>query len=113
MAGKGMIKYAPSHPVQIFIAGDYDAACDICAKYCDDVGFCVTVTRTIYVYTGGREDGVIVGLINYPRFPATQTEIMNHAGQLAALLCTGLDQQSYSIQNADQTVWVSHRPEDN
>lgn len=58
---------APSCPVSIFIAGDFDEARDLCRAFCDEEGLCVTVTPTTYVYTGGEEDGVIVGLINYPR----------------------------------------------
>lgn len=62
-------KTCTSYPVSIFMAGDYNAAREICRAYCDEVGYCVTVTPTSYVYTGGEESGFIVGLINYPRFP--------------------------------------------
>ncbi len=65
-----MVNAAPSCPVSIFIAGDYDKAHEICRAHCDAVGLCVTVTATSYIYTGGEEAGVIVGLINYPRFPS-------------------------------------------
>ncbi|MES2902707.1 MAG: hypothetical protein V4696_00835 [Pseudomonadota bacterium] len=103
----------PSWPVSIFIAGDYDQARAICREFCDEAGLCVTVTATCYVYTGGEEAGVIIGLINYPRFPSGSTEISAKAFRLAALLCEGLGQQSYSIQTPDATTWHSHRPEDN
>lgn len=100
-----------SYPVSIFIAGDYEAAHEACLAYCRDVGLCVTVTRTSYVYTGGAEGGVIVGLINYPRFPAEPRAIWWQAEQLAAHLRLMLRQDSYTIQAPDKTVWFSHRKE--
>ena len=103
---------APSYPVSIFIAGDTWQAETSCLNYCDAVGFCVTVTETTYVYTGGEEVGVIVGLINYPRFPKAPAEIWAHAETLAAKLCIDLKQESYTIQAPDKTVWFSHREED-
>lgn len=104
----------PSYPVSIFIAGkDVALAEVVCGDYCEDVGLCVTVTMTEYVYTGGKELGIIVGLINYPRFPATPDEIWAKAEGLAAKLCLEMGQQSYTIQAPDKTVWFSHRAEDN
>jgi ferredoxin len=47
----------------------------ICQDYCDTVGLCVTVTPTKYIYKNGEEDGIIIGLINYPRFPSTPFDI--------------------------------------
>ena len=102
-------KHAPSHPVSIFMAGDADAARDVCRAYCDEVGFCVTVTPTAYVYTGGEEKGFIVGLINYPRFPALPIEIEDHAVRIADKLREALGQESYSIQCPDKTCWYSWR----
>jgi hypothetical protein len=103
---------APSYPVSIFIAGDYDEARDICAAFCNAVGLCVTVTRTAYIYTGGEETGVIVGLINYPRFPSEPGSILQAAKALALELMHKLDQQSVSIQTPDKTHWFSVRPAD-
>jgi hypothetical protein len=103
---------AASYQVSIFIAGSAMEAETLCLDYCDRTGFCVTVTETTYCYTGGEEAGVIVGLIHYPRFPSTPEAIWAHAEALGARLCTGLGQQSYTIQAPDRTVWFSHRAED-
>lgn len=100
---------APSYPVSIFVAGSVWQAETICLNYCDEIGLCVTVTETVYCYTGGEESGVIVGLINYPRFPAEPAEIFAKAEALALLLIDGLGQQSASIQAPDKTVWISFR----
>ena len=105
------LQYANSHPVQIFIAGKYKDAVKICRKWCDEVGMCVTVSKTTYVYTNGQEKGVVIGFINYPRFPKAPEEIEKNAGILAELLLKELDQQSYSIQTPDETKWVSYRKE--
>lgn len=101
-----------SYPVSIFVAGNPWAAETICLDYCDEVGLCVTVTETTYCYTGGEEAGVIVGLINYPRFPSEPAAIWARAEALAARLCKGLKQQSYTIQAPDRTVWYSNRQDD-
>lgn len=100
------------YPVSIFMAGDYEEAKTFCREFCDEVGLCVTVTKTSYVYTGGDEDGVIVGLINYPRFPSTHLEILTRAVRLAEKLRVALHQQSFTVQSPEGTVWYSYRPED-
>lgn len=97
----------PSYPVSIFIAGSTVQADAICREYCDKIGFCVTVTQTNYVYTDGEETGVIVGLINYPRFPSAPEAITAHAFALGDLLRERLGQQSYSVQTPERTVWRS------
>lgn len=102
----------PSYPVSIFMAGDWMAADRVCDAYCAEVGLCVTITPTHYTFTGGYEDGFIVGLINYPRFPKTPEEIWRHAEALAEQMLEECRQQSYTIQAPDKTVWFSHRPED-
>lgn len=103
---------APSYPVSIFIGGSGKDAAILARGYCDDVGLCVTVTETRYVYTGGLTFGVIVGLINYPRFPSDPATIWAHAEALGEVLCRRLKQESYTIQAPDKTMWFSHRPED-
>lgn len=103
----------PSYPVSIFIAtNSHGNAEAICSEYCDDVGLCVTVTATRFVYVNGGDPGYIIGLINYPRFPKEPAAIWAHAEALAERLCEGLWQQSYTIQAPDKTVWFSHRPEE-
>lgn len=98
-----------SYPVQIFTAGDYDRAVQVCQEYCDRVGLCVTVSRTLYVYTGGQEHGLVVGLINYLRFPALPGLIESRALELAHLLRTALGQDSFTIQTPEKSAWYSWR----
>jgi len=78
----------------------------ICKKYCDDVGLGLTITQTEFVYTDGDEPGVIVGLINYPRFPSSPFQIKFLAGSLAAILLHELKQERLSIMYPDETVML-------
>lgn len=103
---------AASHPVSIFLAGDHAVAIKAMEQHVQDFPFCVTITPTTYVHTSGTDTGIIVGLINYPRFPKSFPDIWAKAEQIAAFLCERLDQQSYTIQAPDRTVWFSHRAED-
>lgn len=103
---------AASYPVSIFVAGDPASALKICRTFCDEEGLCVTVTPTTYAYTGGQETGVIVGLINYPRFPACAADIDATAKLLAIELMHKLEQQSVSVQTPTETHWFSIRNAD-
>lgn len=107
MTGKDTI--APTFQATIYVAGDFAVAKQICRRFCIDVGLCVTVTETDFIYTGGEEKGVVVGLVNYPRFPATNADIFETARSLAEKLRSELCQHSYMIVTADQTVWNTTR----
>lgn len=100
---------APTYTAAIYIAGDLTAARAICRQHCMDAGLCVTVEPVEFIYTGGSETGVRVGLINYPRFPAEPEGIFAKAEALAVLLKDALCQHSLSIVAPDKTVWLSWR----
>lgn len=70
---------------------------DICQRYVDDIGWCVTVTPTRYIYKNGNEDGVIVGVIYYPRFPLCDIDLTKMTLQLADLLRRELGQHRVSV----------------
>ncbi|TDW20492.1 hypothetical protein EV128_125122 [Rhizobium azibense] len=103
---------ATSHPVTIHIAGDPIAARRICQEFCDAAGLCVTVIDADYIYTGGNEVGVRVGLINYPRFPKERWEIDSLAFALASKLREELSQESFTIETPLETKWFSWRKQD-
>jgi len=63
-----------------------DEVRDELRRYCDSVGFCVSLTPTEFIYTDGSEPGVIVGLINYPRFPSSHDVLWQKALTIAAYL---------------------------
>jgi hypothetical protein len=115
MKMKPLIKNARSCNIKIYIAGDYDQAVKTANEYCNEVGYCVTITPTKYVHTNGPDDGlpgVIVGLINYPRFPSEYPTLLNHAVKIAERLRVDLNQESFSIETPENTIWYSYRPED-
>ena len=78
----------------------------ICQQYCDEVGLCITVTPTKFVYTKGGEDGCLIGLINYPRFPVDRTVIVGHAVTIAKQCMVTFKQQRISIICSDQTLML-------
>lgn len=100
---------APTIRYDIFVAGDFDQAKQVCREYCFNIGLCVTVEPVAYIYTGGEEAGVRVGLINYPRFPSDEASIGASADALADLLMDRLCQHSYSIVGPSETKWFSRR----
>lgn len=106
------VETTSSYPVSIFIAGRASDIEDQCRSYADEVGFCVTATPTTYIYRDGEEEGYIIGLINYPRFPSSPEAIWNHAETLAERLRIEAGQESYTIQAPDKTVWFSWRAAD-
>jgi hypothetical protein len=98
-----------TYRADIFVAGDRADAERICRQHCMAVGLCVTIEPVAFVYTGGQESGVRVGLINYARFPAEPADIFAKAEALALKLIDGLCQHSASIVADDRTVWLSRR----
>lgn len=98
-----------ANDVRIFIAGRFAAAEDACRRFCFEEGLCVTVTPTSYVYTGGAEEGVIVGLINYPRFPSSSLNLYSTALALAEHLMDALCQGSCTVQDRDTATWLNRR----
>lgn len=102
---------APSCSVQICIAGTRADATRICREFCMEIGYCVTVSDAEYIYTGGQESGVVIGLINYPRFPRPSMEIEAIATDLGRRLMEGLCQHSFCVVGPVNTVWHSRRPD--
>lgn len=110
-AARTTISETDTHWARIYIAGPVQEVERICRDFCLDVGLCVTVTPTSYIYTGGQEAGVVVGLINYPRFPSSSAEIDAKAEALGIRLLIGLAQLSFSVETPQRTRWFSRRQE--
>lgn len=104
------IQRAPTFWARIFIAGAKQDAERICRQFCFEVGQCVTVQDALYVYTGGQEAGVVVGFINYARFPKASEQIVADAENLGRRLMEGMFQHSFSIETPAETIWFSRRP---
>ena len=83
-----------------------EEAKQICQKYVDEIGWCVTVTETEFIYKGGNEKGIIVGIIQYPRFPLPTETINTRVFELAQALLDGLEQQRLSVVFSDVTMMI-------
>lgn len=100
----------PTYWVRIYISGPKDIIEQACREFCFAAGLCcVTVTETKYIFTGGEETGVIIELINYPRFPKPWEKIRDQAQHLAKMLCDRCRQHSVLIMDSDETMWLSQR----
>jgi hypothetical protein len=95
--------------ITIYMAGDIAQAKQIIRGFCWARGWCVTVTPTAYIYSGGEESGFIVGIENYPRFPSTLDELTGKAKELAERLAVLLFQKSYMICTPKTTFWQTDK----
>ena len=77
-------------------------------KYCDKIGSCLTITPTKFIYTKGNEDGVIIGSINYPRFPKEQVDHETQMINLAKDLMIEMNQCRVSITTPERTFMLSN-----
>ena len=78
-------------------------------NYCNREKLCVTVTPTTYIYVDGSEPGLIVGLLNYPRFPSTGSQLREHAFALAKMLLVNLYQNRVSMVLGTETVMLERK----
>jgi len=85
---------------------------EICDKYVNEIKDCVTITPTEFRYVDGMEPGVIVGYINYPRFPRTKTQIITRAQELGGYLMDGLGQNRVTITTPDKSYMLEADPPD-
>lgn len=104
-------KSVDTYWVRIYIAGPIDIAKQIIRRECMIEGLCVTVTATDYIYTGGEEAGIMVELVNYPRFPKDPGQIWERAVNLAHYLREDMYQHSVMVMSPTQTVWFTTREE--
>ena len=84
----------------------FDGARFIIREYVSSIGLCVTITPTEFWYVNGNEPGIIVGLINYPRFPTTPQRIKDMAIELGYQLKDAFKQQRISIVCTDETIML-------
>jgi len=83
---------------------DLDLIRDWCKSYCNSVGFCVSFTPTEFIYKDGSEPGVIIGIINYPRFPKDKKDLKSIALYIATKVATISEQKRISILFPDTTI---------
>ena len=105
-------KSCPAFSVKIWLAGDIQSARLFCAQYLTNIGLCVTIIPAVYSYTGGEEEGFVIGLVNYPRFPSDPTSIQEKAISLGEGLARHLGQGSFLVEMPDEMIWFTRREGD-
>jgi len=76
--------------------------------YCTKYKLAVSITPTRYIYVNGEEDGAIIGLINYPRFPSNKKKIKKRALHLAEELMYEFKQYRVSVMLNDKTYMLEN-----
>lgn len=103
-------RHEQTRVVELFMAGDVEHAKQVIRRFCKERPCCVTVTPTTYIYRGGEEQGFVVGIRNYPRFPADVFSLRTRANEIGELLRGELGQDSYMVVDHDgTTTWSSIR----
>lgn len=105
-------KDCPTHIIKIYIAGDKNLARQVLQEYVMR-GMCVSISDEEYIYTMGNETGIVVNLINYPRFPKSAKELLNEATELAHHLLEKLHQGSCTVADyCGETYFLTRREDD-
>lgn len=99
---------APTIVADIYIAGCYATAVEALRGYAMK-GACYNLVECDYIYTGGMERGVKIGLINYPRFPVTAEVLQADAVALADHMIRALFQGSATVVGPIETVFLDRR----
>ena len=98
--------------LKIYIAGDKNLARQILQEYVMK-GACVSISDEEYIYTMGNETGIVVNVINYPRFPKDSITLLNDTILLAHLLLEKMYQGSCTVVDyGGQSYFISRRKDD-
>jgi hypothetical protein len=100
----------PALSVTLYIAGPIEEARRVVRRHCYERGDCLTVTPTEFIYTGGEEAGVVIGLINYPQSPSTLRDRRARMRALALKLLPALNQRSCTITGDGGAELISLDP---
>lgn len=101
------MKTTETYEIKIHVAGEIKAIETVCRIFCLR-GYCVTVTPTNYIYTGGNETGAVVGIMNYARFSKSQEEHNAAALDLAKRLMNDCFQRSCSVVTPTETRYLEN-----
>jgi len=98
-----------AYSVSIHSSGPREEIKNVCRAECSREGLCVTVEPTLFIYTGGEEQGAKVGLISYPRYPRNPSEVWERAASLAEQLLTKCYQRSILLTDGTKTKLITIR----
>ena len=97
----------PSWTVRLYMAGSVRDAAKVVGAFVRRVGWCVNIRQTLFVYSGGQEDGFVVEAIAYARFPSDRATAEARMNELASLLCVECNQRSYTIDDGVTSTFVA------
>ena len=81
---------------------------NIISEYVNDVKWCVTITKTKFIYVNGDELGWIIGIIQYPRFPEEEIRLKDKTLKLAKILLKKCYQERLSVIFPDETIMLEN-----
>ena len=99
----------PTYTIRLYLSGPIEVAKQMLREHVMVYPQCVTIEPTTFIYTGGEEQGYVVGLLNYPRFPSTPEELNVYAMNLAHRLLDRTFQHSAMVVTPNETVWITKR----
>lgn len=102
---------APTYWVHIYMSGPIEPAKQAIRAACLPGGLCVTIESTLFIYAGGEEQGFVIGLVNYPRFPATEAVIIDQARTLMHAVLDATFQHSAMLMTPTRSEWITKRPQ--
>lgn len=88
---------------------DAEVAKQVLREECFADGLCVTIEPTTFIYTGGEEQGYVVGMINYPRFPSVPQDLDDRDRVLVRKLMAATFQTSGLMMTPEKTEWFTTR----
>jgi len=86
----------------------YNEARNLLQEYCNENKLCVSFKKIDFIYPNGKENGIEIGLINYPRFPFKNhnQELHEISIKIAKMLMKNFKQKRCSIVFDDETIML-------
>ena len=94
---------------KIYVGGDFVGAKEVCRKFCFPSGLCVNIRPIDFVFAGGAEAGVEVGLMQYPRFPEQENVLELKAISLGKAIAEKNTQWTFLVMLRQTTAWFSRK----
>jgi hypothetical protein len=93
----------------VYVAGDLAITKQVCRKLCFPKGLCVTIESVDYIYAAGLEEGVRIGLVQYPPFPEEEYVLLEKAIDVGKAVAEANYQWSYSVVTPEKNYFFSRR----
>lgn len=105
------VKVTRSYTFDIYVTGSRSAVEDYLQEYCMKNGFCFSIIPLEYIYSGGKESGYSVRIINYARFPKGEEQLEEIANHVAKKLIEKTNTWSASVVTPTHSYYITQRDE--